>query len=184
MKVLLHMCCAPCSIYPLEILQDEGARVFGFFYNPNIHPYQEFRRRLETVEQFAGISGLEIIYRDEYDVVSFLRQVAFRESQRCPICYDLRLDGAAQLAKKSRMDGFTSSLLYSKKQDHELIAQLGEEIGRRRGIPFIYRDFRQGWKKGIEKSKEIKLYRQGYCGCIYSEEERYLGVRRQKTPRA
>lgn len=184
MKILLHMCCAPCSIYPLEILQDEGARVFGFFYNPNIHPYQEFRRRLETVEQFAGSSGLEIIYRDEYDVVSFLRQVAFRESQRCPICYDLRLDAAAQLAKKSRMDGFTSTLLYSKKQNHELIAQVGEEIGRRRGIPFIYRDFRQGWKKGIEKSKEMKLYRQEYCGCIYSEEERYLGVRLQKTPSA
>jgi predicted adenine nucleotide alpha hydrolase (AANH) superfamily ATPase len=165
-------------------LQGEGARVFGFFYNPNIHPYQEFRRRREALEQFAKSADLEIIYRDEYDVVSFLRQVAFRESQRCPICYDLRLDSAAQLAKKSRMDGFTSTLLYSKKQDHELISQIGEEIGRRRGIPFIYRDFRHGWKEGIEKSKEMKLYRQEYCGCIYSEQERYLGVRREKSHRA
>jgi predicted adenine nucleotide alpha hydrolase (AANH) superfamily ATPase len=165
-------------------LQGEGARVFGLFYNPNIHPYQEFRRRLQAVEQLAQILGLEMIYRDEYDVVNFLRQVAFRESHRCPICYNLRLDAAAQLAKKSRMDGFTSTLLYSKKQDHELISQLGKEIGRRRGIPFIYRDFRQGWKEGIEKSKEMKLYRQEYCGCIYSEEERYLGIRRQKKPSA
>jgi hypothetical protein len=91
----------------------------------------------------------------------------------------LRLDAAAQLAKKSRMDGFTSTLLYSKHQKHELICQLGEEIGRRRGIPFIYRDFRQGWVEGIEKSKEMNLYRQEYCGCIYSEQERYSTVRRQ-----
>jgi predicted adenine nucleotide alpha hydrolase (AANH) superfamily ATPase len=133
------------------------------------------------VEQLAESLGLEMIYRDEYDVVSFLRQLAFRESQRCPICYDLRLDAAAQLAKKSRMAGFTSTLLYSKQQDHALITQLGEEIGRRRGIPFIYRDFRQGWKEGMEKSKEMKLYRQEYCGCIYSEEERFLGVRREKS---
>jgi hypothetical protein len=79
------------------------------------------------------------------------------------------------------MAGFTSTLLYSKQQDHALITQIGEEIGRRRGIPFIYRDFRQGWKEGIEKSKEMKLYRQEYCGCIYSEEERFLGVRREKS---
>ena len=152
--------------------------MFGFFYNPNIHPYQEFRRRMETVQQFAEKVGLEVIYRDEYDVVSFLREMVFRESQRCQICYNLRLDVAARLAKKSRMDGFTSTLLYSKKQDHELICQLGMEIGRRRGIPFIYRDFRQGWKEGIQNSKEMKLYRQEYCGCIYSEQERFLGVRR------
>lgn len=178
MKVLLHMCCAPCSIYPHRVLEGEGARVFGFFYNPNIHPYQEFRRRMETVQQFAEKVGLEVIYRDEYDVVSFLREMVFRESQRCQICYNLRLDVAARLAKKSRMDGFTSTLLYSKKQDHELICQLGMDIGRRRGIPFIYRDFRQGWKEGIQNSKEMKLYRQEYCGCIYSEQERFLGVRR------
>lgn len=172
------MCCAPCSIYPLEILEGEGARVFGFFCNPNIHPYQEFLRRREAVQEFAESAGLEVIYKDDYDVVGFLRQVAFRESQRCSVCYNLRLDAAARLAKKSRMDGFTSTLLYSKKQNHELISQMGEEIGRRRGIPFLYRDFRLGWKEGIQKSKEMNLYRQEYCGCIYSEEERYLGVRR------
>jgi hypothetical protein len=87
LKVLLHICCAPCAVYPLEVLEDEGSKVFGFFYNPNIHPYQEYRRRLETVEQFAGQAGLEVIYRDEYDVVSFLREVAFRESSRCHYCH-------------------------------------------------------------------------------------------------
>lgn len=176
MKVLLHICCAPCSIYPLEVLEAEGFRVFGFFFNPNIHPYQEYRRRLEAVEQLAGHLALEVIYRDEYDVVSFLREVVFRETHRCHYCYHLRLDAAAKLAKKSRMQGFTSTLLYSKRQDHELVRQIGDEVGKNHGIPFIYRDLRDGWNKGIEKSKELNLYRQGYCGCIYSEQERYLGV--------
>jgi hypothetical protein len=172
------MCCAPCSIYPVRLLQDEGMRVFGFFYNPNIHPYQEFRRRMQTVQRFADSLGLEVIYRDEYDITSFVREVVYRESQRCNVCYNLRLDAAARLARKSRLDGFTSTLLYSKKQNHHVISQLGEEIGRRRGIPFIYRDFRQGWKEAIEKSKKMNLYRQEYCGCIYSEQERYVKVRR------
>jgi hypothetical protein len=159
-------------------MQDEGSKVFGFFYNPNIHPYQEYRRRLETVEQFAGQVGLEVIYRDEYDVVSFLREVAFRESNRCHYCYHLRLNATAKLAKKSRMDGFTTTLLYSKRQDHELVRQLGEEAAQEYGIPFIHRDLRQGWQEGIQISKELNLYRQQYCGCIYSEQERYLGVSR------
>ena len=177
MKVLLHICCAPCTIYSLKALRAESLDVVGFFYNHNIHPYQEYRRRLETVQQFAGPLGLEVIYWDEYDVAGFLREIAFRESKRCHICYHMRLDAAARLAKKSRMDGFTSSLLYSKKQNHELICELGEEIGRSRGIPFVYRDFRQGWQEGAQEAKKLNLYRQQYCGCIFSEQERYL----QKT---
>jgi predicted adenine nucleotide alpha hydrolase (AANH) superfamily ATPase len=161
-------------VHPREVLIDEGYRVFGFFFNPNIHPYQEYSRRLETVRQFAQKVDLQVIYRDEYDVVPFLREVAFRESQRCQICYHMRLDAAARLAVNSRMDGFTSTLLYSKRQNHELISQMGEEIGNRWGIPFFYRDFRQGWREGIGKSKQLDLYRQQYCGCIFSEQERYL----------
>jgi predicted adenine nucleotide alpha hydrolase (AANH) superfamily ATPase len=129
---------------------------------------------MEAVQQFALQSELEVIYRDEYDVGHFLREVVFRESQRCQICYHMRLDAAARLARRSRMDGFSSTLLYSKKQNHELIFQMGEEIGRSRGIPFIYRDFRQGWQEGVQKAKELNLYRQQYCGCIFSEQERYL----------
>ena len=76
------------------------------------------------------------------------------------------------------MQGFSSTLLYSKRQDHELVRQLGDEIGKNHGIPFVYRDLREGWIKGIQKSKELNLYRQQYCGCISSEQERYLGVSR------
>ena len=150
------MCCAPCAIYPLKLLGDEGYRVFGFFYNPNIHPYQEYRRRLDAVQRFATQVGLEVIWRDEYDIGSFMREIVFRESQRCHICYHMRLDAAARLAKKSRMDGFTSTLLYSKRQNHKLICQIAEEIGRQRGISFVHRDFRQGWQEGQKESRKLR----------------------------
>jgi predicted adenine nucleotide alpha hydrolase (AANH) superfamily ATPase len=181
-RVLLHMCCAPCTIVPLRVLSSEDCRVSGLFFNPNIHPYQEFLRRLGAVEQFARLVDLKMIYREEYDVTSFLQQVAFRESQRCHFCYHLRLEATARLAKKSGMDAFTSTLLYSKRQKHDLIRQIGEETGRRHGVPFLYRDFRPGWREGIEESKALGLYRQAYCGCIYSEQERYLsGKTKGKT---
>lgn len=178
MKVLLHMCCAPCTIFPLQVLKDENCQVFGYFFNPNIHPFQEYCRRLHTVQQLAEQVDLKVIYRDDYDVVSFLRQIVFRESQRCHYCYHLRLEAAARLAKKSRMDAFTTTLLYSKRQNHELVRQIGEEVGRHCGVPFLYRDFRPGWQQGIEKSRALGLYRQEYCGCIYSEQERYRSCRK------
>lgn len=173
MNVLLHICCAPCTVYPLEALKGEDAQVVGFFFNPNIHPFQEYQRRLETVHHFADQVGLEVCYRDEYDVVGFLREIVFRESHRCRYCYYLRLEAAAQLAKKSRLDAFTTTLLYSRWQKHDLIRQLGEEVAERLGIPFLYRDFRQGWAEGIRRAKALGLYRQKYCGCIYSEQERF-----------
>jgi predicted adenine nucleotide alpha hydrolase (AANH) superfamily ATPase len=160
-------------VYPLEALKGEDLRVLGFFFNPNIHPFQEYQRRLETVRHLTGEVGLEVLYRDEYDVVTFLREIAFRESRRCRYCYHLRLEAAAQLAKERRMDGFTTTLLYSRRQKHELIRQLGEEVGKRLGIPFLYRDFREGWAEGIRRAKALGLYRQKYCGCIYSEQERF-----------
>jgi len=183
LKILLHMCCAPCTVYPLRALEGEDVGVIGFFFNPNIHPYQEYQRRLETVRQLAAQVTLEVIYRDEYDVTRFLRQLVFRESQRCRFCYHLRLEAAAQMARTRGMDAFTTTLLYSRRQNHELIRQVGEEVGERLGIPFLYRDFRQGWREGIERSKALGLYRQKYCGCIYSEQERFQkGGRSERRP--
>ena len=175
MKALIHICCANCLIYPLKVLQQEEWDVRGFFYNPNIHPYQEYKRRLEAVQHYEKEAALQVIYRDEYNLEEFLREVAFREAERCRFCYHLRLQAAAQVAKRGKFDAFTSTLLHSKHQDHELIRIIGEQIGKEQGIPFLYRDFREGWRQGIEESKALGLYRQGYCGCIYSEKERYLG---------
>jgi len=175
LKALIHICCANCLIYPLKVLQQEEWDVRGFFYNPNIHPYQEYKRRLEAVQHYEKEAALQVIYRDEYNLEEFLREVAFREAERCRFCYHLRLQAAAQVAKRGKFDAFTSTLLHSKHQDHELIRIIGEQIGKEQGIPFLYRDFREGWRQGIEESKALGLYRQGYCGCIYSEKERYLG---------
>jgi len=177
LRVLVHICCANCLIYPLKVLREEGDEVMGFFYNPNIHPYQEYQRRLQTVKEYEKQAGIKVIYRDEYDLEEFLRGVAFREEERCRFCHHLRLEATAQVAKKGKFDAFTSTLLHSKHQNHELIREMGEAAGAKHGVTFLYRDFREGWREGIEESKALGLYRQNYCGCIYSEKERYLGRR-------
>ena len=172
-RILLHICCGPCSIYPVSALRGENFTVHGFFYNPHIQPYQEFEKRLKTLQAFAESEDLPLILRTDYDPETFFRQVAFRETNRCLYCYSLRLDAAAALAKKSRFDAFTTTLLYSKRQKHQLVVSIAEEISRRRGIAFLYRDFRSGWREGQQRAKALAMYRQQYCGCIYSEMERF-----------
>lgn len=174
MKILLHMCCANCSLYPLQELRSEGHEVFGFFYNPNIHPYQEYIRRLEAVKEIEKQRNVKIIYENRYDVVDFLRNVVFRESDRCRICYHLRLTATAKIARRGKFDAFTASLLGSKHQDHDMIREVGVAVGKGEGVSFFYRDFRDGWVQGREASQRLGLYRQQYCGCIYSEKERYI----------
>jgi len=174
MNMLLHICCAPCSIYPLQKLTEAGHNVAGFFYNHNIHPYQEYQRRLDAVREFAAAKELKMIYRDEYALEKFLSAVAQNPSERCHYCYFSRLDAAAEQAAASGYEAFTSSLLYSRYQNHAAIRTAGERAGERHGVNFHYEDFRPGWQEGIKLSKEMGLYRQQYCGCIYSEKERYL----------
>jgi len=173
MKVLLHVCCANCAIYPIKSMREEGLEVMGFFYRHNIHPYTECLRRQEALEAYAEQIDLKVIYQEGYDLEGFIRNVAFRESERCNYCYHDRLRSTALLAKRGKFDYFSSTLLYSKHQKHELIRSMGESIGKSVGVPFLYHDYREGWKEGIECSKQMGLYRQHYCGCIYSEKERY-----------
>ncbi len=178
--VLLHVCCGPCTIYPLRILREEGRDVHGLFYNPNIHPYMEYKRRLETLTAYADQIGFPVIRDDAWPMEDFLRQVVFREDDRCPACYRIRLSETARIAKERGFDSFTSTLLYSRYQKHELIIQIAEEEAQKQGVYFLYRDFREGWAEGIRVSKEMGMYRQPYCGCIYSEKERYFRPRRIK----
>ncbi len=173
MKLLLHICCAPCTIYPLSVLRAQGVDVHGFFYNPNIQPYQEFQRRLAALEDFAFMVSLPLLVDRRYDMEEFLRLVVFREEQRCRFCYGLRLQAAAHTAKQGNFDAFTATLLYSRFQKHDLIREIGQQIGQEVGVPFYYADFRPGWQEGIDESKRLGLYRQNYCGCIYSEKERF-----------
>ncbi len=182
-RILLHICCGPCSVYPVLALRGEGFAVHGFFYNPHIQPYREFEKRLETLRCFAQSEELPLVVRTDYDPETFFRQVAFREANRCIYCYSLRLEAAARLAKKSRFDAFTTTLLYSKRQKHELIVSIAEEAARKYGIDFLYRDFRSGWREGQRKAEALGMYRQQYCGCIYSEMERFSHDRRARTLR-
>ncbi|BCS53716.1 epoxyqueuosine reductase QueH [Geobacter sp. SVR] len=174
MRILLHTCCGPCSLYPLKTLRAAGHEVTGFFYNHNIHPYQEFARRLESVKLMSVQESLPMIVRDDYDLEEFLARVAEHPEKRCGYCYASRLRVAAATAAEAGFEAFTASLLYSRYQQHELIRELGEQAGREYGVAFHYEDFRPGWQEGIRLSKELGLYRQQYCGCIYSEKERYL----------
>jgi epoxyqueuosine reductase len=173
MKILLHICCAPCCIYPVQKLRAEALDVMGFFYRHNIHPYTECLRRQETLQGYADSINLRVIYQEGYHLEDFLRNVSFRETERCTYCYHDRLQSTAHIAKRGRFDCFSTTLLYSKFQKHELIRSIGESVGKSVGVPFLYQDFRPGWKDGVAESKRLNLYRQPYCGCIYSEKERY-----------
>lgn len=171
MKLLMHMCCAPCSVFPLSQLRQEGIEPVGVFFNPNIHPIEEFERRRDTVVKFAGIKGLKVEYFDDFRQPDWENFKGAGET-RCAMCYGIRLEKAAELAAAGGFDAFTTSLLVSPYQKHDLIRQLGEKAAAHNGIQFFYRDFRPGFRQGQKEAKEMGLYRQKYCGCIISYNER------------
>jgi epoxyqueuosine reductase len=176
--ILLHICCAPCLAGPLAALRDEGCNVSGYFYNPNIHPLIEFRRRLKALRVFQESDPIPVERREEYGLAVFLREV-YRDGEpgRCLRCYRLRLTETARKARSSGAQGFTTTLLVSPHQQHDLIRAAGEEVARAEGVPFVYRDFRPVWHISEESARERLLYRQSYCGCVFSEEERYRDTR-------
>ncbi len=178
MRILLHICCGNCAIYPVKMLRAQNHKISGYFYNHNIHPYQEFSRRLETTRQYAAQTGLAVVYDEEYRLEEYLAAVAHDPSSRCEYCYQSRLQATAQEAKRLCFDGFTTTLLYSRYQDHQAIVAYGEKLAAESGLSFHYEDYRVGWNEGIRASKELGLYRQQYCGCIYSEKERYAPLKK------
>jgi len=148
--------------------------VMAFFYRHNIHPFTECQKREETLKHYSQSIDLKVIYQSDYKIEEFLQSVVFRERDRCRYCYYDRLKATALVAKKGKFQAFSTTLLYSKFQNHELIKETGEAIAKNYGLTFFYHDFREGWKSGIEESKKLNMYRQQYCGCIYSEKERYF----------
>jgi len=173
MKLLLHICCGPCAVYPVKELRSSGIEVTGLFYNHNIHPYTEYKLRMDAVRAYAELVQLSVIYREEYRLEEFLVNVAGDPAARCGYCYRSRLEETAKSAAELGFPYFSSTLLYSRYQNQETIREFGEELGERYGVKFHFDDFRRGWQEGITLSKEMGLYRQKYCGCIYSEKERY-----------
>ncbi len=174
MKILLHSCCAPCSLMCIESLRGEGHQLTSFWYNPNIHPFTEYRSRRNCLTEYAKTIDLPVILKDEYALRPFVRAVAADIAGRCGYCYAERMSKAAAAAKENGFDAFTTSLLISPYQDHDRIIETAKRCADAFEIEFLYRDFRPMFKEGQARARELGFYMQKYCGCVFSEEERYL----------
>ena len=175
MTLLLHTCCAPCSIRCVESLMEEKIIPDLFWYNPNIHPYTEYRSRRDTLCLFAREKTLNLFTEDEYGLRPFLKSVSAIEQRadRCLVCYRTRLEKTARFAAERSFDAFSTTLLISPYQNHDAIKKIGEKAANDFSVKFLYRDFRPGFREGQMQARNAGYYMQKYCGCIYSEEERY-----------
>jgi predicted adenine nucleotide alpha hydrolase (AANH) superfamily ATPase len=176
-RLLLHVCCAPCATHTLEVLSPDYAVTF-FFDNPNIHPEGEYRRRLADAERFAAETGTPFI-AIEYDPDSWARALEGLDHEpeggrRCEACIRLRLEQAANWAKNLHFGAFATTLSISPHKSADLINRIGRELGAERNLQFVEGDFKQGggFQRSVALSRRHGLYRQDYCGCIYSLRER------------
>ena len=174
MKLLLHTCCAPCSVYCIETLRKEGIEATLYWYNPNIHPYTEYKARRDCLIEYAKKINIKLIIEDEYGLEEFCKNTINNLQSRCAdYCYPIRLRKTFEYAKENGYDAVSTTLLYSIYQKHDFIKNYCEKLSNEFGIEFLYRDFRVGFWVGHEKAKEAGLYMQKYCGCVFSEESRY-----------
>jgi hypothetical protein len=173
MRVLLHICCAACAIGPYEDLTARGHDVTGYFYNPNIHPLIEFRRRLKALKVLQERLPIPVIYEEQYGLMEYLDAVAWASPGRCTGCYRLRLGRVAREAVARGFEAMTTTLLASEHQDHDLVRQTGSEAARQNGLEFVYEDWRPLAAQSHDRAKQMGLYLQNYCGCIFSEWERF-----------
>ncbi len=174
MKLLMHACCAPCSVYCIDSLRKEGIEPTLFWYNPNIHPYKEYETRRNCLKEYADKVNIKSIIEDEYGLDEFCKNVAGSLNTRCvEYCYKIRLKKSFEYARDHGFDAVTTTLLYSIYQKHDFIKLYGQKLAKEYGIEFLYRDFRVGFWKGHDKAIQLGLYMQKYCGCMFSEEDRY-----------
>lgn len=173
MKILLHACCGPCSIFPTKRLKDEGHEFSLFYFNPNIHPYKEFKKRLSTLREYSALKKYPLIIDKNYPLEECVRGMLDEPTVRCAYCYRVRLEKTAIYAKENNFESFSTTLLVSPYQKHDLIKLIAGEIAAKVGIPFYYEDYRNGYQEGVDVSKELEMYRQPYCGCVFSERDRY-----------
>ncbi len=168
--LLVHVCCAPCAEYPIGVLQGEGIPLRGFFFNPNIHPADEFRRRKEGVRTLMAMRGIPCDFDD-----TFLQPLWEGSDNRtpgslCTECYGMRMKRVADVTCRLGLSEFTTTLLVSPYQNHDLLREVAERAAFEAGVRFHYRDFRPGFRKGQDMARQDGLYRQKYCGCIHSLE--------------
>ena len=173
-KVLIHCCCAPCSVSCIEPLRNDGIEPTAYWYNPNIHPFKEYEARRDCMVAFAEKINLPLIVEEIYGLRDFVENVANDINSRCVYCYEHRLEQTARFAKDNGFDAFTSTLFASTYQNHEIMKAAAEKFSEKYNVEFLYRDFRPYFKEGNLKAREQGLYMQKYCGCIFSEEDRYI----------
>ena len=185
MKLLMHTCCAPCSVYCIDELRSEGIEPTVYWFNPNIHPYMEYKARRDCLKDYTKNIGIKAIFEENYGLRDFCKNVISDLENRCVnYCYKVRLEQTVKYAKENGYDSFSTTLLVSPYQKHEEIKKLGEKLEQKYGIKFVYRDFRFGFREGQAKARELGLYMQKYCGCIFSEEDRYAKqIKRDKENR-
>lgn len=171
-KILLHICCGICALASIEALEAKGYKVSGFFFNPNIWPREEYLKRLQAAQEASAIKAIELIEgrynaQDWFDLCSQYKDQP-EGGQRCELCYEFRLKEAAEIAEKNACDYFTTTLTISPHKSSSVIAQIGKKIGDDR---FLELDLKKkdGFKKTIQEAKKHNLYRQNYCGCMYSK---------------
>ena len=175
-SVLIHSCCAHCAAYTAQYWREQGYEVSTLWYNPNIHPYMEHQHRLEAMQSLAQEMNLPLIVIEGYGVIDYFRKVAGREAQRCQYCFRLRLSKTAETARQMGFSAFTTTLLISPHQKHDLIREIGNGLAEEKGVEFLYADLRKRYSDSRRMTKGLDLYRQQYCGCIYSEWERYANI--------
>ena len=174
MKLLMHTCCAPCSVYCIDTLREEGIEPTLYWYNPNIHPYTEYKSRRDCLKEYANSINVQAIFEEKYGLDEFCKEAVKDLKARCTnYCYPVRLRKTFEYAKENGYDTVTTTLLYSIYQKHDFIKEYMEQLSKEYGINFLYRDFRVGFWEGHQKAHDIGLYMQKYCGCIFSEEDRY-----------
>lgn len=173
-KILLHTCCAPCSTFVIKKLREEGYEdITSYWYNINIHPYIEYKQRLETLIEYTKTINIPLVIDYDYGIREFTIAVTENIDARCIFCYRSRLEKTVKYAKENGYEAFSTTLLVSPYQKHELIIKIAQELAKEYGIEFIYYDFREGFREGQQMARDAGLYMQKYCGCIYSEELRY-----------
>ena len=174
MKLLMHTCCAPCSVYCIDSLRNEEIEPTLYWFNPNIHPYMEYKSRRDSLIEYSKMIDINLIINEDYGLKEFCKNVIEQLDNRCSdYCYRVRLEETIKYAKKHGYDAFTTTLFVSPYQQHEKIKEICEELAQKYNIEFVYRDFRIGFREGQNKARELGVYMQKYCGCIFSEEERY-----------
>ena len=179
MKLLIHVCCAPCLI-GVKLALDKWAENQNidieptcYWYNPNIHPYTEYKSRLEALKNYTSKNNIELVIDDKYGLVEFTTNVIGDLQNRCEYCYSSRIEKASKYASDNNFDAFTLSLLVSPYQKHDLLRKIGERYALKHNIQFLYCDARTDFREGQKSARENGVYMQKYCGCIFSEQERY-----------